>query len=70
MLVNKVERIPEDLSRIGLDDEWEVHFWCARFSVTPDELRACVLEVGPRTQDVEARLRQAARESFAMGGED
>lgn len=70
MLVNKVERIPVDLSQVNLNDEWEVLFWCARFSVAPDKLRACVLEVGPRTQDVEARLRKVARESFSMGGED
>jgi hypothetical protein len=61
---------PEDATRIGLDTEWEVSFWCAHFSVTPVELRMCVEQVGPRTEDVEARLRDAARQSFRMGGED
>ena len=70
MLANKVERAPQDLTRVGLDSEGEVRFWCARFAVTPDELRACVLEVGPRTADIETRLRQAGCESFSMGGED
>ena len=70
MLANKTMRTPVDLTRVGVDEEWQVRFWCARFSVTPDELRACVLEVGQRTEDVEKRLRHAARESFKMGGED
>ena len=70
MLVNKVEARPADLARVGLDEEWEVRFWCARFGVAPDELRACVLEVGPRTEDVESQLRKAHRAVFSMGGED
>ena len=70
MLASKAERVPDDLTRVGLDEEWEVRFWCARFTVTPDELRACVLEVGPRTQDIEEQLRKARRESFSKGGED
>ena len=70
MLANKVERAPTDLNRVGLDEEWELSFWCARFSVTPNELRACVLEAGPRTADVEKRLREAGHTAFRMGGED
>ena len=70
MLADKVERVPDDPDRVGLNEEWEVSFWCARFSVTPDELRGCVLEVGPCTADVEKRLREAGRAAFRMGGED
>ena len=61
---------PKDANRVGLDTEGEVSFWCARFSVTPGELRACVEQVGPSAQNVEARLRDAAQRSFRMGGED
>ena len=70
MLMNKVDRTPENTARIGLDQEWEVGFWCARFSVTPETLRAAVAEVGPSTSEVERHLREAARKSFGMGGED
>ena len=70
MATTRIERTPDDVDRVGLDEDWEVSFWSARFSVTPDELRACVAKVGPRTEDVEARLRDAARQSFRMGGED
>ena len=70
MLADKAERAPDDLTRVGFDDEWEVRFWCVKFSVTPEELRACVLEVGSRAEDVEKQLRKAGRKSFSMGGED
>ena len=70
MLVTKSERTPADLSRINLDQEWEVHFWAARFRVTPEELHASVAAAGTRVEDVEKQLRTAARESFRAGGED
>jgi hypothetical protein len=47
-----------------------VRYWCARFGVSADELRACVSEVGPRANDVERRLRAAARKAFEKMGED
>ena len=64
------ECVPADLTRVNLAREWEVSYWCARFDVGPDELRACVTEVGPRVDDVERRLRNAARKSFDKMGED
>jgi hypothetical protein len=69
MLVDK-ERIPSDLSQVGLTEEWEIRYWCARFSVGPNELRACVTEVGPRVDDVERRLKDAARKAFDKTGEN
>ena len=70
MLVDKDQRQPEDLSRIGLDEEWEVRYWCSRYSVTDAELRACVVEVGPRSVDVEAKLRAMGKKIFSKMGED
>ena len=70
MLVDKKERAPADTSLVNLGEEWEVHYWCERFSVGEDDLRACVMEVGPRAADVESRLRVAARKSFWNDGED
>jgi hypothetical protein len=70
VLVDKNERIPQDLTRVGLDEEWEVRYWCARYSVTDEELRACIVEVGPRTVDVEARLRAQGKKIFSNMGED
>jgi hypothetical protein len=63
-------RIPSDLTRVGLNEEWEVRYWCARFGVGVDELRVCVTEVGPHVDDVERRLKEAARKAFEKMGED
>ena len=61
---------PTDLTRINVDDELEVHWWSARFSVTPEVLRAAVDEHGPSAEEVRKKLQAAARESFKKGGED
>jgi hypothetical protein len=69
MLVEK-QRMPEDLTRVNLDEEWEIRYWCARFQLGPDELRASVLTVGPHVDDVQRHLKQAARAGFDKTGED
>jgi hypothetical protein len=63
-------RRPADNTYIGLTDDWEVRYWCARFGVSADELRACVSEVGPSADDVERRLKAAARKAFDKMGEN
>jgi hypothetical protein len=70
VLVDKDERAPQDLTRVGLEEEWEVRYWCARYGLTGEELRACVLEVGPRAVDVEQRLRDQGKKIFSNTGED
>lgn len=70
MLVDKDLRTPQNLNRIGLEEDWEVRYWCSRYSVTGEELRACVAEVGPSTADVEARLRAMGKKVFKNTGED
>jgi hypothetical protein len=64
------QRIPEDLTRVNLDEEWEIQYWCARFKIGPDELRTCVLKAGPHVDDVQRHLKQAARAAFDKTGED
>lgn len=64
------EREPTDLTRINVDDELELHWWSARFSVTPEALRAAVDEHGPSAEEVRKKLHAAARTSFKKGGED
>jgi hypothetical protein len=69
MLVDK-ERIPADLTQVNLSEDREVRYWCARFSIGADELQACVMEVGPRVDDVERRLKAAGHKAFDKMGED
>ena len=70
MLVDKTERAPQDLTRVNLEADWEIRYWCARFDVGTDDLRACIAEVGPRVEDIEARLHEAGRKAFRNTGED
>ena len=72
VLVDKNERTPQDLTRVGVEEEWEVRYWCERYGVTDAELRACVVAVGPRTKDVEQRLRETGqgKKIFSNTGED
>ncbi|MGZ5138582.1 MAG: DUF3606 domain-containing protein, partial [Burkholderiales bacterium] len=55
---------------VGLDEEWQVRYWCTRFGVGADELRACVLQVGPVVENVEKQLKEAGRQAFQKMGED
>jgi hypothetical protein len=70
VLMDKDDRAPHDLTQVGLDEEWEVRYWCARFGVTGEELRACVVEVGPRTVDIERRFGDQGKKIFSNTGED
>jgi hypothetical protein len=69
MLVDK-DRTPTDTTRIDLDEDWEVRWWCDRFSCTEVELRNAVRKVGPSTEDVELELKKAAKQAFKNTGED
>jgi hypothetical protein len=59
MLLDSDMRIPDDDTKVVLEHDWEVRYWCARYSVTEQELRACVREVGPNAEDVERKLQLA-----------
>jgi hypothetical protein len=70
VLVDRELRVPEDIGNVRLEEEWEVRYWCERFGVAEGELRACLAEVGPRPEDIERKLRIAAKKSFWNDGED
>ena len=72
MLNHTTGFVPPDASHVGLEEDSEVRYWCTRYGVTDSEMRACVAEVGPRTQDVEAYLRRNGRgkQIFSNTGED
>ena len=70
VLVDKDIRVPDDTTEVGLGEEWEMRYWCARYGVTEDELRACVVQAGTRADDVERYLRKAKEQVFKKTGED
>jgi hypothetical protein len=62
-------RQPEDLGRVGIDEEWEVQWWAVRFNCTPEALCDAVRTHGDDAQVIEQKLREAARQSFTNMGE-
>jgi len=49
------KRGPQDRSRNNLSEDYEVRYWCKKFAVTPDVLRAAVQKFGNSTE-VETEL--------------
>ena len=70
MLVDKQLRTPNDTTRVNLDEDWEVEYWCERFDVNEGTLRACIASVGPSADDIQRKLGRAYKESFKNDGED
>ena len=56
MTDNLEEREPQDRSRIDVNEEWEVRYWCEKFNCTLDELRDAVDAVGVSVDDVRTYL--------------
>jgi hypothetical protein len=56
MADDKTLKGPQDRSRINLEEDYEVRYWCKKFAVTPDKLRAAVEKVGNSAKAVESEL--------------
>ena len=50
------KHVPADLTRIDIEDDGAVRYWCREFRITPDTLRDAVAKVGALTDDVRAEL--------------
>lgn len=50
---------PPDPTRVNLEADLEVRYWCRHFSVTPDRLRDAVEKTGGAARDVGLELQQA-----------
>ena len=69
MLVDK-NRTPSDSSRVSLNEEWEVRWWCDKFGCTEVALRQAVGTAGPLSADVQRELKNAEKVAFRNTGED
>ena len=47
---------PADDKRVNVHEDYELRYWSDKFSVTHDQLKAAVREVGPMVDDVKRRL--------------
>jgi Protein of unknown function (DUF3606) len=56
MADDKTLKGPQDRSRISLSEDYEVRYWCEKFGVTEEELRAAVKRVGNSAKAVENEI--------------
>jgi len=57
------KRVPEDRSRINVNEPWELKYWSKTLGVTPDRLKEVIRQVGTRTEDVEQYLSSTVETS-------
>ncbi|OQP34774.1 MULTISPECIES: DUF3606 domain-containing protein [Pantoea] len=51
-----VRRVPADLSRIEISEQWQITFWMLTLHTTQDRLVRAVREAGPETESVRSWL--------------
>lgn len=56
MADDKGNRGPADRSRVNVNEDYEVRYWCGEFGCTEAELRAAVSAVGTSAANVRAHL--------------
>ena len=52
------KRRPQDSSKINVNEEWEVRFWCDKFGCTKEKLISAVKAVGVSADAVEKYLKK------------
>jgi len=55
---DKNKKIPQDASRINVNEPYEVTYWCRALGVTEAELRAAVKKVGTSVDTVRKHLKK------------
>ena len=55
---DKMQKAPQDASRINVHEKYEVEYWTKKFGVTADQLRDAVAKVGVSAAAVERELRR------------
>jgi len=60
MADNKMDKGPQDRTRINANEMYELQYWSKKFGVTAGEIKAAVDKVGPMVKDVESELKKTA----------
>jgi len=55
---DRSNRGPRDRSRVNVNEDYEVRYWCGKFGCTEPELREAVNAVGVMADAVEAYLKK------------
>lgn len=48
---------PQDASKVNVNEQWEVQYWCKEFNCTPEQLKKAVDAVGVSAEKVRQHLR-------------
>lgn len=56
MVDNLKIREPEDPTKINVNQQWEINYWCEKFGVSETRLRQAVSAVGPMVSAVKKYL--------------
>ena len=59
MIEDKSKKVPADSSRVSLDDDYEVRFWCIKFGCSRAELEYAVRIVGHTSTAVQTYLAKS-----------
>jgi hypothetical protein len=54
---DKSKRGPQVRSRINVNEDYELRYWCGRFNVSAEELKKAVAKAGPSVDAVEKQLK-------------
>ena len=58
MADHKSKTVPQDASRVNVNEKYEVEHWSQRFGVTAERLREAVQKVGTSVKAVETELKR------------
>jgi hypothetical protein len=56
MVDNRAQAGRLDDSRINIDQDYEVRYWCEKLGVSADQLKSAVAKVGPLVKHVREHL--------------
>lgn len=49
-------RQPEDPTKVNINQQWEIDYWCKKWSITKERLLKTVKKVGPMVVDIKKEL--------------
>ena len=61
---NLKRRVPEDPTKINLNQQWEVEYWTKKLGISASKLSAIVAKVGIYVADVKKELSRQSSHSL------
>ena len=58
MFDNLKKKIPQDASKVNVNESYEVIYWCKKFGCTEAQLKTAVKAVGTNAANVQTHLKK------------